>query len=287
MKLFVRSRFKENQTSERPNCAGSDDMWVFFNLFQAAGILVVSIVTGILGFTSFALTRNRDLVCSFTRSIWSRGLLLFGGVRLEVEHEVPIEWSKPHIYMMNHQSAADIPAAFRAIPVNLRFIAKESLRRIWWLGTYMEITGMIFVDRGNQRKAVRSMREAARRIREGCNIVAFPEGTRSRSGEILPFKQGVFLVAIEAGVPIVPCAIEGGQHVFPAGLKIRPGKIRVKTGAPIPTEHLNRKDRDALLDRVRNEVIRLHREIGGAGGERQRDEPVDADQSPYRSSLEV
>ncbi|MEO0814337.1 MAG: lysophospholipid acyltransferase family protein, partial [Myxococcota bacterium] len=184
-----------------------------------------------------------------------------------VEHESHIEWDKPHIYVMNHQSAADIPVSFIAIPVNLRFIAKAILRYVPWLGTYMLMTGMIFVDRGNRRKAMSSMQKAARRIREGCNIIAYAEGTRSRSGRVLPFKKGPFVLALEAGVPIVPCAIEGGQRVFPPGLKIRPGTVRLKIGTPIPTADLSKRDRNALLEQVRSEVIRLHLEIGGEGAE--------------------
>ncbi|MEO1482775.1 MAG: lysophospholipid acyltransferase family protein [Myxococcota bacterium] len=241
-------------------------MWILINLVQALGIVAVTFSTGLLGFSLFILTWSRDLTCSFTRTVWSPGLLWIGGVDLTVEHETPIDWDQPHIFVMNHQSAADIPAAFVGIPVNLRFIAKKSIRYIPWLGTYMIMTGMIFVDRGNHRKAITSMRQAAKRIREGCNIIAYPEGTRSRNGEILPFKKGPFMLAIEAGVPIVPCALEGGQHIFPPGLKIRPGKMTLKTGTPIATEGLHRKDRDGLIRRVRDEVIRLNLEIGGAGG---------------------
>ncbi|MEM6533486.1 MAG: lysophospholipid acyltransferase family protein [Myxococcota bacterium] len=241
-------------------------MWIIINAMQAIGIIAMTFTTGTLGFSLFGFTRDRDLQCSFTRTVWSPGLLAIGGVKLTVEHESPIDWDKPHIYVMNHQSAADIPAAFVGIPVNLRFIAKKILRYVPWLGTYMVMTGMIFVDRGNHRKAITSMRMAAKRIREGCNIIAFPEGTRSRDGEILPFKKGPFMLAIEAGVPIVPCALEGGQHIFPPGLKIRPGPMTLKTGTPIATENLHRKDRDQLIRQVRDEVIRLNLDIGGAGG---------------------
>ncbi|MEM6730611.1 MAG: lysophospholipid acyltransferase family protein, partial [Myxococcota bacterium] len=185
-------------------------------------------------------------------------------------HESPIEWGSPHIYVMNHQSAVDIPAAFVAVPTNLRFIAKSVIKYIPLMGLYMLMTGMIFVDRGNHHRALRSMRKAARRIREGSNIIAYPEGTRSRTGAVLPFKKGPFMLAIEAGVPVVPCAIEGGQYIFPPGFKIRPGEIRLKIGTPIRTAELSRADRDDLIQRVRSEVVRLHTEIGGAGAEESR-----------------
>lgn len=241
--------------------------WILLNTVQALGIVFATLSTGVLGFSLFGFTWNRDLQCSFTRTVWSPMLMFVGGIELQIEHEAPVRWDEPHIYVMNHQSAADIPACFIAIPVNLRFIAKSVIRFIPWLGTYMLMTGMIFVDRGNRHKALRSMRKAARRIREGCSIIAYAEGTRSRSGRVLPFKKGPFVLALEAGVPIVPCAIEGGQRVFPPGFKIRPGPVRIKTGTPIPTKDLTKSDRDALMERVRNEVIRLHLEIGGEGAE--------------------
>ncbi|MEL6547937.1 MAG: lysophospholipid acyltransferase family protein, partial [Myxococcota bacterium] len=185
--------------------------WTLLNILQVFGIVFATFSTGVLGFSVFGFTWSRDLQCSFARTIWSPILTFIGGIDLQVEHESHIEWDKPHIYVMNHQSAADIPVSFIAIPVNLRFIAKAILRYVPWLGTYMLMTGMIFVDRGNRRKAMSSMQKAARRIREGCNIIAYAEGTRSRSGRVLPFKKGPFVLALEAGVPIVPCAIEGGR----------------------------------------------------------------------------
>ncbi|MEM6559312.1 MAG: lysophospholipid acyltransferase family protein [Myxococcota bacterium] len=241
-------------------------IWRLLNIVQLVGVIGVTVSTGVLGFSIFAITWNRDLQCRFTRTVWSPALLFVGGVRLKVEHEVPIPWDSPHVYVLNHQSAVDIPAAFIAIPTNLRFIAKAALRYVPMLGTYMAMTGMIFVDRSAKHRALRSMRKAAERIREGSNIIAFPEGTRSRGGGILPFKKGPFMLAIEAGVPVVPCAIEGGQHVLPPGFRIHPGTIRLKTGTPIPTAELQRSDRDRLIRQARNEVLRLNREIGGVGG---------------------
>ncbi len=241
--------------------------WTLLNMLQAAGIVFATFSTGVLGFSLFGFTWNRDLQCSFTRTVWSPMLMFMGGIELHIEHEAPVPWDQPHIYVMNHQSAADIPACFIAIPVNLRFIAKAVIRYIPWLGTYMLMTGMIFVDRGNRRKAMSSMRKSAKRIREGCNIIAYAEGTRSRSGRVLPFKKGPFVLALEAGVPIVPCAIEGGQKVLPPGFKMRPGPVRIKTGTPIPTDTLTKDDRIPLMERVRAEVIRLHLEIGGEGAE--------------------
>lgn len=231
------------------------------NFLRLIGVGLATFFTGTLGFGLFLITWNRELQCRFTRTVWSPTLLAIGGVRLRIEHESPIPWDKPHIYICNHQSAVDIPAAFVAIPVNLRFIAKAVLRFVPFLGTYMVMTGMVFVDRGNHHRALRSMRKAARRIREGNDIIAFPEGTRSSGDDVLPFKKGVFVLAMEAGVPVVPCAMHGGFQVLPPGYRIRPGLIRFRTGRPIPTHDVPRHEQTRLIEHAHREVTRMYREI--------------------------
>ncbi|HEY0713868.1 MAG TPA: lysophospholipid acyltransferase family protein, partial [Polyangia bacterium] len=112
---------------------------------------------------------------------------------------------------------------------------------------------------------LRSLTKAAARIREGASILAFPEGTRSRTGEVLPFKRGLFALALEAGVPIVPVAIEGSGKVLSAGtLRCVPGDVRLKVGTPIATAGRSRNGRDALMNEVRDALLDLHRQIGGA-----------------------
>jgi len=200
------------------------------------------------------------------RRIWPGPLFWMARIRLRVEPLPDLDWKKPHVFVMNHQSNLDIPAACAALPVNIRFVAKRSLAFIPFVGWYMWLAGMIFVNRSDRASAVSSMRRAGERIRAGANILTYPEGTRSRGGNILPFKKGTFVLALEAGVPIVPIAIEGSRAVQPSDdWTIRPGVIRVKVGAPIPTKGRGPEARDELLREVREAVIRLHREIGGQG----------------------
>jgi 1-acyl-sn-glycerol-3-phosphate acyltransferase len=175
-----------------------------------------------------------------------------------------LDWSKPHIFVMNHQSMLDIACAFTALPTNLRFVAKSSLKYVPFLGWYMWMTQMIFVDRSNKKRAFKSLVEAGRRIREGASILVYPEGTRSKDGGILPFKTGSFALALEAQVPLVPVAIDGSLRVAPPGsAAFRPGRVRMKVGLPISTENRPRQAREALSREVREALIELHREIGG------------------------
>jgi 1-acyl-sn-glycerol-3-phosphate acyltransferase len=213
------------------------------------------------------LTLNGSVPLMMARRFWAPMHWRINGSRLFVEPLPDIDWSKPYIFLMNHQSAMDIPVAFAVLPTNIRFIAKHVLKYVPFLGWYMAMTGMIFINRSNHREAIRSLARAGEHIRSGKSVLAFPEGTRSRDGLILPFKKGPFVIAVEAQVPIVPVAIEGSLQTLPRGwIWLRRHDIRVKVGQPIETKGLKNADRDALLRRVRDSIIQLHREIGGQGG---------------------
>ena len=122
---------------------------------------------------------------------------------------------KPQIFMANHQSDFDILIVLAHIPGQFRWIAKKELFKIPIFGKAMRNAGYIEIDRQNHEKALKSLDEAAQKIREGKSVVTFPEGTRSRDGKIRPFKQGMFHLAIRAGVPIVPISIIGAREIMP------------------------------------------------------------------------
>lgn len=234
--------------------------WSFFagwSLFWMSA----AILSGVL--------RDPNIPLSWARRFWGRGLVWIARCQLERHPGFIPEPGKPYIFVMNHQSLFDIVAAFVAIPVNIRFIAKKVLRLIPFLGWYMLATGMVFIDRNKREDAVKSLDEACDKIRSGISILVYPEGTRSRDGLILPFKKGPFVMAIQAGVPIVPVAIEGCQNLLERdSLRIQGGRVDIAIGQPIPTANLSVDDRDALMERVRNALIDLHLTIGGRGGER-------------------
>ncbi|MFP2905034.1 lysophospholipid acyltransferase family protein [Pyxidicoccus sp. 3LFB2] len=210
------------------------------------------------------LTRDGDVALMLARRFWALMHWRVTGSRMTVEPLPDIDWSRPHIFLMNHQSALDIPCVFAALPVNLRFVAKHVLRYVPFLGQYMAMTGMIFINRSRRTEAVKSLALAGERIRQGANILAFPEGTRSKNGTLLPFKKGAFVLALEAQVPIVPVAIEGSGRVLPPdSLRARPHAIRVKVGRPIETKGRTPEERDALMHEVRDAIAQLHRDIGG------------------------
>ncbi|HTS81994.1 MAG TPA: lysophospholipid acyltransferase family protein [Myxococcaceae bacterium] len=229
------------------------------SLIRYAGMGVWSVFWISTALLLGTLRRDPALPLRFARRFWAPGMLRLAGADLRVEGAPGVTSDRPAIYVMNHQSSLDIPAAFAVLPVDLRFIAKHTLRKVPFLGWYMSWTGMVFVDRSNSTQAVGTLNAAAERVRGGISLLAYPEGTRSRDGSILPFKKGPFVLALQAGVPIVPIAIRGSRECMPAHLRpFRPGVVRLAFGAPIATAGLPMEQRDELVRRVREAVVTLH-----------------------------
>src|SRR5713101_2146493 len=140
---------------------------------------------------------------------WSKGILRAVGARVNVVGFNHVPADRPVVYASNHQSWFDIWVLAAAIPTQMRFVSKRELSRIPILGRAMRAAGHIFIDRENRQKAFGAYDDAAQAIRNGISATVFPEGTRSRTGELLPFKKGPFVVAIAAQVPLVPVYCAG------------------------------------------------------------------------------
>ncbi|HJW08808.1 MAG TPA: lysophospholipid acyltransferase family protein [Holophagaceae bacterium] len=157
--------------------------------------------------------------------------------RLEGWERLPEEirdGRQPVLFVGNHCSLLDPPLLISTLPSHPAFIAKRELAYVPFLGWVIWLAGFVFIHRGVGAKAKRSLSLAARRIREGQGVVVFPEGTRSRDGALLPFKKGSFVLAMEAGVPVVPLAIHGGHSILPAGSwRVKGGEYRLCLGEPV------------------------------------------------------
>jgi len=141
---------------------------------------------------------------------------------------------QPAIFVANHASFFDPPLLISTLPSRPVFIVKKELAWVPFLGWVIWLAGFIFVNRGRKRQAVRSVKSAARRIQAGQSIAAFPEGTRTRTGSLLPFKKGVFALAKEAGVPVVPLGIIGGFQILPADdWRVAPSSYTIRVGKPL------------------------------------------------------
>lgn len=166
------------------------------------------------------------------------------------------------ILVSNHESWFDVLALAGHLPVEYRFVAKRELENVPVFGPAWKACGHIAIDREDRASAIESLETAARQIHDrDVTIVMFPEGTRSRTGELRPFKKGAFVLAIQARVPVVPVGISGSRRVLAKGsYLVRPGTIRVRVGEPIEVRGLSHADRDRLTERARDAVAALREE---------------------------
>jgi len=188
--------------------------------------------------------------------IWAKILLLLSSTRVKVIGAENVQVGKPHIFMANHQSDFDIFIVLGYVPGQFRWIAKKELFKIPLFGKAMRNAGYIEIDRDHHEKAIKSLDIAARKIREGKSVMTFPEGTRSRDGVVKPFKQGMFHLAIKAGVPIIPITIVGAGTIMPKrSLRINPGKVTLIIDKPIDVTGYTVETRAQLIERVRNLIV--------------------------------
>ncbi|MCL5671431.1 MAG: 1-acyl-sn-glycerol-3-phosphate acyltransferase [Acidobacteria bacterium] len=188
--------------------------------------------------------------------VWSWLILKTGGIRVRVEGLENIDPNRTVIFCSNHPSAMDIPILFVHLPIQFRFLAKRSLFRLPFLGWHLRRSGHIPVDRGRPSEAVKGFDQAAKRIKEGRSVVMFPEGRRSRTPEMLPFKSGSFYLAILSGVPVVPITLNGTRSVVkPDSYHIHAGQTEMIVHRPIATDNLNIHDAETLSRRVREQIL--------------------------------
>jgi 1-acyl-sn-glycerol-3-phosphate acyltransferase len=184
-------------------------------------------------------------------ALWSRIVLFLAGVEVEVRGVEKIP-EGPFILASNHRGAFDIPVLHGYLPVQFRWLAKRSLFRIPIIGWSMSLAGYIPIERKHVGRAYRSIEEAAERIKAGISVLMFPEGTRSGTEKLLPFKRGLFMLASRSEAPIVPVAHRGTEKIVGFGnVFFRPSSVKVAVGDPIATkgvaeEELKEKTRGAI-----------------------------------------
>ena len=183
----------------------------------------------------------------------SNGLAIFGvrmvGVRIEVRGMENLEAGRNYIFMANHTSNLDPPVLLPTIPGRCSVLVKKELFRVPVLGTGMKMVSLVPVDRSDREAAIESVNAATAVLRQGLNMLIFPEGTRSRDGKLLPFKKGPFHLAIDAGVFVAPVTLLGTYELWPKSqFALRPGRVAVVFHQPIDPRSY--ADRDALMKAV-------------------------------------
>lgn len=224
-------------------------------IIRVLGAVIWSVLMISSSLVLILFTWNPKYSVTQARTMWAPGILWVCGVRLKVYGAQHLDKNASYVFVSNHQSYLDIPFLFRAIPLNLYFVAKKELKKIPFLGWYMMATGMIFIDRSNRLKSVESLRKAARLIHDGKSVIMFPEGTRSKNGQLAPFKKGPFMLARQAKVGVVPVGIyEPKGHFQLTKLKSTP--IEVHIGQPIS---FDQQGVEEVIRSVHDEVAVLSR----------------------------
>jgi len=233
---------------------------VVSGVIHAGGVLVASLV---------GVKRRPGGVYDWGASDWGRDVIAAAGTPVELEGRERIPPHQPVVYASNHSSMFDIWALAAALPGSVRFVAKQELVKVPLVGRAMLAAGHVATDRFNRARAFEAYERAAAVIRGGISAVVFPEGTRSRAGERLPFKNAPFGLAIAAGVPIVPVYVHNTFEILPkGGIRLRPRPIRILVGEAISTAGLSLDDRQGLAERTRAALLALRARVDSGGASR-------------------
>ncbi len=228
--------------------------WFLLNLFlYTAWYATKAVLAGLLG-----VPNRPGGVYDHCATRWSKRMVKVSGVEVRTVGFENVPQDRPVVYVCNHQSWFDIWVLLHVVPGHTRFVAKKELAKIPILGKAMSAAGHIYIDRQNRQAAFSAYDEAAGYIQKGMSAVLFAEGTRSRTGELQPFKKGPFVLAIAAGVPVIPAYIAGTFTLLPKGsVRIDPHPVAVLFGEPIFTRELEYEDREKLMADTRAAVQQL------------------------------
>ena len=220
--------------------------------FLIPAIAVYTIVLGTVSILSSFVDPTGDFGHRCARA-WASLILKTTGVRVTLVGADKLQPSRSYVFAANHQSIYDIPIIFASLPHQLRIVAKASLGRFPFLGWHLQRTGHLLVDRSKPGASV--VKKMARLIGGSRSLIIFPEGTRSTTGALNRFKGGMFLVAVESRLPIVPVSISGSRHVMLKGrLMTCPGHVTMTIHDPIATEGVGRDGVRDMAVRVRDVV---------------------------------
>ena len=220
--------------------------------FLIPAIAVYTIVLGTISILSSLVDPSGDFGHRCARG-WAWLVLRTTGVHVDARGVDKLDPARSYVFASNHQSIYDIPIVFTSLPLQLRIIAKDSLARFPFLGWHLQRTGHLLVDRKNPGAGI--VKKMARLVRGARSLIVFPEGTRSADGAVARFKAGLFFVAVDAGLPIVPVSIAGSRHVMRKGrLMTCPGRVTITIHDPISTEGMGRDAVRDLAERVRDVV---------------------------------
>lgn len=251
----------EDATVTRPS--PPKDRFSFAYLFAVAVkaplICLSTIVMGSISFCCSFFDKTGNTQHRVARA-WARQLLAIGGVRVRVEGLENIEPGGSYVFVSNHVSFMDTPVLMANIPVQFRFLAKQGLFQIPFLGNHLHRAGHIPIPRDDIRGMLKALTHAAEIVqRSRICLVIFPEGGRTHDGlGLQEFKDGAAYLAVKSGVPVVPVGLLGMEQILPMGsVHVRSGRATLRIGKPVPTAGLSLKEHKALTDELRRKVAAL------------------------------
>ncbi|HUS19103.1 MAG TPA: lysophospholipid acyltransferase family protein [Terriglobales bacterium] len=199
--------------------------------------------------------------------IWSWLILKTSLSPVKVYGAEKVDFSRAYLFAANHISAMDVPVLYTQIPSQFRIVANKELFRRPFVGWHLTRSGQIPIDRSSPRATFKSLHMAVDDLKNGLSVAIFPEGGRSRGGNIQPFMNGGFYIAVKAQAPVVPVAIVGTYEMLPMDtFHIKPQKLEIHFGEPIPTTGLTSHDLDTLSERVKKVVEELYGERRSTSG---------------------
>lgn len=218
----------------------------------------LTILCSAAAWTDLVLIRRSQIKVQIFPRLWGRLICRLAGVRVRLVGTDNLRPDQTYVFVGNHVSQFDIFSFQGYFPHDFRWVAKKELFRIPVFGAAMSRAGLISIDRAKGRDALKSLNRAAERIAQGTSVLIFPEGTRSRSGELQPFKTGAITLAIKAGVPVVPIGFRGSYDILPKGsLFADSGEIVIRIGTPLPVDGFTMRDKQRLAEILHDRVAEL------------------------------
>ena len=194
---------------------------------------------------------------------WSRFSSFFTPMTVSVRGKENIDRKQSYIVVSNHQSHYDIFVMYGWLRMDMKWVMKKELRKVPFIGYACEKVGHIIIDRSDKAKAIEELEKAKKRIVNGISVMFFPEGTRSKDGNIARFKKGAFNMALQLELPILPVTINGTRRILPSGsLDLRPGHAEAIVHKPIDTSGYSEENLDELIEKTRNVILSTFEPVG-------------------------
>ena len=230
-------------------------------------LLIHTIIVSTLALLAGLLDRSHKIYFILTK-VFSAPVLAIAGIKVKITGKENVIPKTPYVFVSNHRDLFDIPVLQRYVPNDFSFVFKKELAMIPLFGWQMELGPHIIIDRQNPEKAMKSIENAKKMlVQKKISVLLFPEGTRSKTGEMLPFKRGAFHIAAQVGFPIIPVTISGTQNLFQSKpFKINSGKVILDFGKPIVADNIsNRKEELELMGKVRDIIDENYKELSSVG----------------------